>query len=124
MSGEENVLDCAGVQARDLALVGKSVVRWGADMKSFCVGSLLLLTFAGGCGPQYALPETKQQPGQIVVSAYTQNGCLEELQEAANRAGVEVRLKDVQTDLGWEIFLFPFYQGYKCIGEVTGPLKR
>ena len=43
---------------------------------------------------------------------------------AADRAGVEVRLKDVQTDLGWEIFFFPFYKGYKCIGEVTGPLKR
>jgi hypothetical protein len=26
--------------------------------------------------------------------------------------------------LGWEIFLFPFYKGYKCIGEVTGPVRR
>jgi hypothetical protein len=32
-------------------------------------------------------------------------------------------LKDVQTDLGWEIFLFPFYKGYKCIGEITGPSR-
>ena len=40
---------------------------------------------------------------------------------AAKSAGVEVRLKDVQTDLGWEIFLFPFYKGYKCTGEVIGP---
>jgi len=75
-------------------------------------------------GPQYALPETKDRPGQIVVSAYTQNGCFEELQEAAKRSGVDVRLKEVQTDLGWEIFLFPFYQGYKCIGEITGPARR
>lgn len=76
-----------------------------------------------GCGPQFVLPETKERPGQIVVSAYTQAGCFEELQEAAKRAGVEVRLKDVQTDLGWEIFLFPFYKGYKCIGEITGPAR-
>jgi hypothetical protein len=124
MSGEENDLDCDGVQARDLASVRKIFCTMGADMKSFCVGSLLLLIFAAGCGPQFALPETKDRPAQIVVSAYTQNGCLEELQEAANRAGVEVRLKDVQTDLGWEIFLFPFYKGYKCIGEVTGPVRR
>ena len=70
------------------------------------------------------LPESKDRPAQIVVSAYTENGCLEELQEEAKRAGVEVRLKDIQTDLGWEIFLFPFYKGYKCIGEVTGPVRR
>jgi hypothetical protein len=57
------------------------------------------------------------------VSAYTQSGCLEDLHAAAKRAGVEVRLKDVQTDLGWEIFLFPFYKGYKCTGEITGPAR-
>jgi hypothetical protein len=78
----------------------------------------------GACGPQFTLPETKDRPGQIVVSAYTQEGCFEELKEAANRQGVEVKLKDVQTDLGWEIFLFPFYKGYKCIGEIAGPVRR
>lgn len=85
---------------------------------------MALLVVITGCGPQFVLPETKERPAQIVVSAYTQNGCLEELQEAASRAGVEVRLKDVQADLGWEIFLFPFYKGYKCIGEITGPVRR
>ena len=58
------------------------------------------------------------------VSTYTQDGCIEELQEEAKRRGVAVRLKSVETDLGWEIFLFPFYKGYKCTGEVTGPLKQ
>ena len=85
--------------------------------------SIVLLVVIAGCGPQYVLPETKQQPGQIVVSAYTQSGCFEELQEAAKAGGVEVRLKDVQTDLGWQIFLFPFYKGYKCTGEITGPAR-
>ena len=83
-----------------------------------------LLGLLASCGLQFALPETKERPAQIVVSAYTQSGCLEELQEAAARSGVEVRLKDVQTDLGWEIFLFLFYKGYKCIGEATGPVRR
>jgi hypothetical protein len=77
-----------------------------------------------GCGPQFVMPQTKERPGQIVVSAYTQDGCFQDLQQAANRSGVEVTLKDVQTDLGWEIFLFPFYKGYKCIGEISGPVRR
>jgi len=89
-------------------------------MKMHRYSTLFFAMFAG-CGPQFILPETKERPGQIVVSAYTQAGCFEDLQEAANRAGVEVRLKDVQTDLGWEIF--PFYKGYKCIGEITGPAR-
>ena len=83
--------------------------------------SILFLALIIGCGPQFVLPETKERPAQIVVSAYTQSGCFEDLQEAAKIAGVEVRLKDVQTDLGWQIFLFPFYKGYKCTGEVIGP---
>ena len=45
-----------------------------------------------------------------MVSAYTQDGCLEELQEEGKKRGVELKLKNVETDLGWEIFLFPFYK--------------
>jgi hypothetical protein len=82
-----------------------------------------LLLFAG-CGPQFYLPETKDRPAQIVVSAYTQNGCLEELEEEARRKGVQVRLKSVDTDLGWEIAVFPFYKGYRCTGEIIGPAKK
>jgi hypothetical protein len=93
-------------------------------MKRGYLNGFVAFALLAGCGPQFSLPETKERPAQIVVSAYTQSGCFEELQEAANRSGVEIRLKDVQTDLGWEIFLFPFYKGYKCIGEVTGPVRR
>jgi len=85
-----------------------------------CLSCLPLIT---ACGPQFYLPESKERPAQIVVSAYTQDGCIEELQEEAKRRGVEVQLKNVESDLGWEIFLFPFYKGYKCTGEVTGPAK-
>ena len=84
---------------------------------------ILFIALIAGCGPQFMLPETKERPGQIVVSSYTPSGCFEDLHEAASRAGVEVKLKDVQTDLGWEIFLFPFYKGYKCTGEITGPAR-
>ncbi len=93
-------------------------------MTSILICVLATFILIAGCGPQFILPETKQQPAQIVVSAYTQDGCLQDLNEAANRAGVEVRLKDIQTDLGWEIAVFPFYKGYKCIGEVAGPIRR
>lgn len=90
-------------------------------IKFTCAVVVLILITA--CGPQYSLPGNGGRPAQIVVSAYTQNGCLEELQEEAKRQGVEVRLKNVETDLGWEIFLFPFYKGYKCTGEVITPTK-
>jgi hypothetical protein len=85
--------------------------------------NIVFLALIVGCGPQFVLPETKERPAQIVVSAYTQSGCLEELHAAAKSGGVEVRLKDVQADLGWQIFLYPFYKGYKCTGEITGPAR-
>ena len=85
--------------------------------------NIIFFGLIAGCGPQFVLPETKERPAQIVVSAYTQSGCLEDLHAAAKSAGVDVRLKDVQADLGWQIFLFPFYKGYKCIGEIIGPAR-
>ena len=49
--------------------------------------SLMLLVFVPDGEPQYYLQADQGKPTQIVVSAYTQNGCLEELQqEAKNRA--------------------------------------
>jgi len=42
------------------------------------------------------------------VSAYTQDGCLEELQQEAKDRGVEVKMTNVETDLGWEIFFILF----------------
>ena len=90
--------------------------------------SLMLLPFITGCGPQYYLQENQGKPAQIVVSAYTQNGCLEELQQEAKNQGVEVKLTNVETNYRlapspWENFFLPFYKGYKCTGEVTGPAK-
>ena len=41
--------------------------------------SLMLLVLMTGCGPKYYLPENRGKPAQILVSAYTQSGCLEEL---------------------------------------------
>jgi len=54
--------------------------------------SLMLLVFIPDCEPQYYLQENQGKPTQIVVSAYTQNGCLEELQQEAKNLGVEVKL--------------------------------
>jgi hypothetical protein len=75
-----------------------------------------------GCGAHYYKPALgPNQPAEITVSAYTQQGCLDKLQEEARARNVEVKLKDVQTDLGWQVFMFPFYKGYKCIGVVVEP---
>jgi hypothetical protein len=92
-------------------------------MTKIFVYFLMLFAFITGCGPQFYLPESQGKPAQIVVSAYMQNGCLEELQQEAKNRGVEVKLTNVETDLGWEILVFPYYKGYKCTGEVTGPAK-
>jgi hypothetical protein len=76
-----------------------------------------------GCGPRYVIPSSEGKPAQVVVSAYTQSGCIESLQEFARENNFEARLLKVDTDLGWQIFLFPFYKGYRCLGESTGPAR-
>lgn len=75
-----------------------------------------------GCGPSFYKPGLESnQPAEITVSAYTQQGCLDNLQEEARNRNVQVKLKDVQSDLGWEIFFWPLYQGYRCTGVVVEP---
>src|SRR5215467_2602843 len=103
----------------------------GQGMKKIHMIQVVLSTlifFAFGCGPKYYLPENRGKPAQIVVSAYTQSGCLEELQQEAKNRGVEVKLTNVETNFRlapspWDIFFLPFYKGYRCTGEVTGPAK-
>jgi hypothetical protein len=90
-------------------------------MRKLCV--LALIGCVGGCGPRYYIPNDGPTPGQLVVSAYTQDDCTEELQEEARDRGLTVKLKRIETDLGWQIFLFPLYKGYRCFGDVTGPAK-
>ena len=80
-----------------------------------------LLVCGVGCGPRYYIPSYKSLPGIIVVSAYTQDGCKDELKEEARTRGLEVSLKDIKPDWGWEILLWPLYKGYQCAGEVVGP---
>ena len=85
------------------------------------LGTTLSL-FLSGCGPHFYKPGIgPNQPAEITVSAYTQDGCFEELQEEARELKVEVKLKDVQADLGWQIFVFPLYKGYRCTGVVVQP---
>ena len=52
--------------------------------------------------------ENQDKPAQIGISAYTQDGCLEELQQEAKDRGVEVKMTNVETDLGWEFFFILF----------------
>lgn len=96
-------------------------------MKKFyfiCGVSSLLALLISGCGPRYYIAGDANKPGEVVASGYTQDGCLEELREESKTQNVEVKLKKIDTDLGWAIFLFPFYKGYRCFGEVVGPAKK
>lgn len=84
----------------------------------------LLSGLLTGCGPHYFRPALgMDQPAEITVSAYTQDGCLENLEEDAKKRQVEVKLKKIETELGWQILLFPYYKGYRCTGIVTGPMN-
>lgn len=85
-------------------------------MKTLSVAIILLLV---GCGQYYIMPDSTGAPQKIVVSAYTNDGCIETLNEEAAKQGVKVKLTDVKSDLGWGIFLWPIYKSYTCIGEVV-----
>jgi len=85
--------------------------------------NLLLLFLIASCGWEFYVPGNKDKQSEIIVSAYTREGCLEKLQEEGKKRGIDVKPKNVETEFGWEVFLFPIYLGYKCTGEVTGPLK-
>jgi len=89
----------------------------GKIMKK-AVGAVLVLLMAG-CGPHHVIPDSSGGPSKIVVSAYTNDGCIENLNEEAAKMGVKVRLSDVKSDLGWGIFLWPIYKSYACTGEVV-----
>lgn len=80
---------------------------------------LALILAVTGCGQHYIMPDSTGAPQKIVVSAYTNDGCIEVLNEEASKQGVKVRLTDVKSDLGWGIFLWPLYKSYTCTGEVV-----
>lgn len=73
--------------------------------------------FLGGCGPKYIVRGSEGKPSQIVVSAYTQSGCIEDMNEFARENGFEAKLLKIDSDLGWGIFFWPLYKSYKCTGE-------
>lgn len=53
-------------------------------MKKFyfiCGVSFLLALLISGCGPRHYISGDANKPGEVVASGYTQDGCLEELQE-------------------------------------------
>jgi outer membrane lipopolysaccharide assembly protein LptE/RlpB len=78
-----------------------------------------------GCGVHFYKPGlSPHQPAEITVSAYTQQGCLDDLQEEARTRNVDVKLKDVQAELGWEIILWPLYKGYQCSCVVVDPKEN
>jgi hypothetical protein len=65
------------------------------------------------------MPDSTGAPQKIVVSTYTNDGCIETLNEEAAKQGVKVRLTDVKSDLGWGILFWPIYKSYTCTGEVV-----
>ena len=92
-------------------------------MTRILLASACIMILCSACGPRYYIPSDSAQPGRVVVSAYTQGGCVEELKEEAKQHGIEVKLKDIQSDLGRGILLWPFYKSYKCTGKVIGSAK-
>ena len=79
---------------------------------------LALILVVSGCGQHYIMPDSSA-PEKIVVSGYTNDGCIENLHEEAAKNGVKVKLTEVKSDLGWGILLWPLYKSYVCTGEVV-----
>lgn len=80
---------------------------------------LTLILVVSGCGQHYIMPDSTGAPQKIVVSAYTNDGCIENLNEEAAKLGVKVKLTNVTSDLGWGILFWPIYKSYTCTGEVV-----
>jgi hypothetical protein len=89
--------------------------------KTFSYALALLL---GGCGPHYLIPDSTGRPEKVVVSGYTNNGCIENLYEEAEKQRVRVKLTNVESDLGWGILFWPIYKSYKCTGDVVNKASR
>ena len=75
--------------------------------KPLGIALVLLVT---GCGQHYVMPDNTGAPQKIVVSAYTNDGCIENLNEEAAKLGVRVKLTNVTSDLGWGILLLAHLQ--------------
>ena len=88
----------------------------GAAWRAVGLGFALAVA---GCGPHDYVPAEKDKPAQIVVSSYTKDGCVQELEAEAGRRGVEVKLTDMEAS-GWEL---PFSKRFRCTGDVIGPAK-
>ncbi|MBK8814390.1 MAG: hypothetical protein IPN42_02250 [Methylococcaceae bacterium] len=65
--------------------------------KSVLILCGLLSILLTGCGPHYFRPALGiDQPAEITVSAYTQDGCLENLEEEAKKRQVEIKQKKLK----------------------------
>lgn len=64
--------------------------------------------------------------GTLTASGYTQAGCLLNLKQTAREKNVRLVPDDVQVEVNWLMFLFPFlnHEGYQCSGSFTEREKR
>ncbi len=82
------------------------------------IGCILALYLAG-CGQHYIVSDNTGAPQKIFVSAYSEIGCIETLNEEAAKQGVKVILTNQENDKkDWGTNWFPFVKHFKCTGEV------
>lgn len=90
------------------------IMRW---LLAMCLGVL-----AAGCGLDYVVEDRDTgAPSRLVVSGWTQNDCLSNLDDAAARHGVQVKLEQITMNATGGLWLTPpFWKHmYVCKGEVV-----
>lgn len=69
------------------------------------------------CGPSSVMLHSRTgDPILLQESAFTADGCRQDLQEEAERIGMTLRSADVKGSLFGEALLWPFVKGYVCVG--------
>lgn len=78
---------------------------------------VLACSTVSACGPTSNMLHSRSgEPMVIQQSAYSEEGCLQNLEAEAQRIGMQLRSTDVKGSFFGDSLLWPFVKGYVCIG--------
>ncbi len=87
------------------------------------LAAIAVVALMAGCGQQYYIPPLENLSGELTVSAYTRDGCLEALQAEARARGVELRETRVYDAGNAGIIFWPLVKKSSCAGPVVRARK-
>jgi len=103
---------------------------WGNGFKIrlLCMAlGVLTMTVSNGCGLNYIANDRETGlPSTLVVTGWTNDGCIENLYDTAEELSLKINLVDVEREYeGFGIIPgpTPFYPMYTCKGQII-PFER